>query len=50
MGARAAAPVTAAAWAGVVGYGAMLATLAAIAALAAVLAYVAERELTAAAR
>jgi MFS family permease len=43
MGARAAAPVTAAAWAALVGYGTMLLTLAAIAALAAVLAYGAER-------
>jgi MFS family permease len=44
MGARAAAPVAAAAWATVVGYGAMLGTLAALAALAALLAYAAERE------
>ena len=43
MGARAVAPVTAAAWAATVGYGAMLMTLAAIAALAALLAYGAER-------
>ncbi len=45
MGARAAAPVAAAAWAAVVGYGPMLVTLAAIAAVAALLAYVAERGL-----
>jgi MFS family permease len=44
MGARAAAPVAAAAWAATVGYGAMLVTLAAIAAIAAMLAYAAERE------
>jgi MFS family permease len=43
MGARAVAPVAAAAWAATVGYGAMLVTLAAIAAVAAALAFVAER-------
>jgi MFS family permease len=43
MGARAVAPVAAAAWAATVGYGAMLVTLAAIAAVAAAFAFVAER-------
>ena len=43
LAARAAAPVTAATYALLVGYGGMLATLSALAAVAAVLAFVAER-------
>jgi MFS family permease len=43
MGARAVAPVAAAAWAAAVGYRAMLVTLASIAAIATLLAFAAER-------